>query len=591
MPGPGGGNGGTRTPGRSSTKGPSFDSWFFWWNYNKDEILNLKARLRRGASASGGGSGILFGGSGSNEAELQSLTAMAIEQEIVPMLKTYARDASVDSDIQSAALLALAKFGRREEVPFLMTVVRNSSTPKYHKIVEESGALALGILQDRSPEVRAFLRNVALDGTAKTRTRSFAVISLGLLGETTGVHGANAESLETMKSLVTVKEAGDDVANSALVAMGLLGDAAAIPTLIQWLDEEKAGNRKLQDVTLSCVAAALGRIGQPGVASPESGEVVAALRRALMRRNRITRYSAAIALGQIAPRAADSIQKECVAMLSETVRSEGKTSDSQTVNFSLIALGRIAGVIPSEVGGRGCPEDVRTKALATLTHAFGSKNASTVSFAALGLALAARDLDPVHRTQIQENIRNELADGNGEFERDGALVVALGILRDRGSVRLLANLAKEKGDGKLRGVAVLALGLIGEPSAKEIVRNMLKEKDRTVRVDAAVAAGLLQDAGAVDGLVAVLQDPRSSQFALGSAAMALGQIGDARAVAPLRKIIGNEGSTFESLTRALSVVALGQMGDRSDLPVLVRVSRDVNYRANFDAIAELLTIL
>jgi len=60
-------------------------------------------------------------------------------------------------------------------------------------------------------------------------------------------------------------------------------------------------------------------------------------------------------------------------------------------------------------------------------------------------------------------------------------------------------------------------------------------------------------------------------------------------VEPLARIL--EDGTAPALTRALACAALGQVGDRGDVPVLSRMSRDVNYRAYFDAIGELLTIL
>ena len=75
----------------------------------------------------------------------------------------------------------------------------------------------------------------------------------------------------------------------------------------------------------------------------------------------------------------------------------------------------------------------------------------------------------------------------------------------------------------------------------------------------------------------------------GSAALALGQIGDSRAVVALAEILGNPQCTV--LSRALSAVALGQLGERSDVPVLSRISTDANYRAWFKSLGEVLTIL
>jgi HEAT repeat protein len=95
----------------------------------------------------------------------------------------------------------------------------------------------------------------------------------------------------------------------------------------------------------------------------------------------------------------------------------------------------------------------------------------------------------------------------------------------------------------------------------------------------------------IDDLTAVIKNADASNYELGSAALALGQIGDERAVAALLDIATDTQKRFGEMMRALAVVALGQIGDRRDVPVLSRVSTDVNYRAHVPAITELLTIL
>jgi HEAT repeat protein len=136
--------------------------------------------------------------------------------------------------------------------------------------------------------------------------------------------------------------------------------------------------------------------------------------------------------------------------------------------------------------------------------------------------------------------------------------------------------------------------MIGErESADPILETLEEREDRELRVDTAVAAGLLGDSRAVRILVDVLNDPKSSQFVLGSVALALGRIGDHKAVGPLVRILEPESTdgNYPDLTRALVAVALGQLADRRKVPVLYRVSKDVNYRAPVTALEELLTIL
>ena len=45
------------------------------------------------------------------------------------------------------------------------------------------------------------------------------------------------------------------------------------------------------------------------------------------------------------------------------------------------------------------------------------------------------------------------------------------------------------------------------------------------------------------------------------------------------------------LLAILAVVALGQIGDRNDVPTLSRFAEEIDYRAATPAMAELLTIL
>jgi HEAT repeat protein len=270
------------------------------------------------------------------------------------------------------------------------------------------------------------------------------------------------------------------------------------------------------------------------------------------------------------------------------VRSEGKTTaDPQTVNFALASLGRIA-------GSPSCPGGARDRAIATLGVAFEDARSQTVrSFAALAVGLAGMGRPQAERAPLADPIRNALAKTDGDVERRGALVLSLGLLGDIRSARLLNDILGDRNlDGRLRGAAAVALGLIGDGSAVEPVRAALRERDDPrLRLDAAVGAGLLGDRRAVGILVDILRDPKSSQVVLGSATQALGRIGDRSAVEPLARILQEEKSPYPDLTRALAAVALGQIGDRSDLPVLSRLSRDVNYRAYYDAMGEVLSIL
>jgi HEAT repeat protein len=584
---PGTGTGGTRTGRLPAKKGPSFDSWLFWWNYNKDALLDLRRVLRTGrtASASGIGEAADVGAPGIEEDV--DVTARLVEARVVPILLASARDDGLDFDIQSAAALGLAKIGRREATPLLMAQADNEGSPPRHRVVEESAALALGLLQDRSPAVRAFLGRIALDRGAKTRTRCFAAFALGLLGGPDAAPADRAESLAFLKALATDEgEADRNLAAAAFVGIGLLGEPAALPELLGWVREERAGANRLDDLRLSFAVAALGKIGRPGLAGPASREVVDALEERLTRKDRMTRYAAVIALGQVAPAADEALRADIAAGLASLARGGGRGgADAQTVHFALVSLGRVAAV--SAPGSKS-----RARCIAALREALDGRPGAR-NFAALGLGLAGMGRDAGDRADLVDPVRQALAGSKGDVESRGAFCIALGLLGDPVAAPQLRAILDDRGnDPSLRGKAALALGLLGDRGATEPVRRALLEKEsRDLRVDASIAAALLRDREAVPALVGILRDPKSSQTIRGSVAAALGPIGDARSVEPLAEILQDARKEYPALTRALAAVALGQIGDRRDLAVLARLSTDVNYRAYFDALGEVLTIL
>lgn len=575
---PGSGPGsGTPTRKLPSSRPVTYDSWRFWWAYNRDRLLGDAARSA--ADTGVGGITVLSDGGNGNETLPQDLTAKSLEARAIPSLRRFATDDAADPEIRAAALLSLAKIGRAEILPLLLRLSRAGGVVGRDAQVEETATLSLGVLGERTAGVRAHLVALARDPAARRRTRCFAAFALGLLGDREAPAGSDPATLDALLALVPDPGTPQEVRASALVAVGLLGDETAVPRLLPWLESGRAGRVPLDDVAASYVAAAIGKIGKPG-----SREVADALIATLSRRGRFTRYSAAIALGQIAPFADAKVQALCVRALGQVVRSEGKDGfDAASANFALAALGR--------AGAAAATPEVRAAAGRELQEAFDERPRHR-PFAALGLGLLGRDLSGPERTSLAEGIRDAFARSAGDPEPRAALAVALGLLRSPDSRTVLEDELANGKDTALRGSAAVALGMIGDPASVVPVHRALVEKgDRTLLLDTALAAGLLRDAGAVPFLSGVLRDSQSSVFSLGCAAQALGRIGDGRAVDPLADILEDPLDQYQVLTRALAAVALGQIGDRNRVPVLSLLSEDVNYRASYEAIAEVLTIL
>jgi len=159
-------------------------------------------------------------------------------------------------------------------------------------------------------------------------------------------------------------------------------------------------------------------------------------------------------------------------------------------------------------------------------------------------------------------------------------------------VKTLTEIVADRdGDHQLRGYAALAVGLIGNAGKDSLaaIRKAMKERrSEEMRVQCATALGLLRDGKAVVLLLEELMTARS-QSVKGQVVLALAKIGDERAVDPIAKLLRNPRE--QGLTRALACAGLGVIGDLESIPSLSRLSKNINYRASCDLMAEVLSIL
>ena len=596
----GGGGGGAPTTGggkgRSAAKGAGYEDWTFWWNYNKDEILQLKSavkRMNRGPTTSGGAGG--FGKRSSGSTAIRTATDESIQRDIVPLLRTMLEDKEISFHIQSAAELGLAKIGDESIVDTLKKMAMDDGKT-YHREVRESAGLAFGLLQKDTDDIRTFLIDVMKESSKDdTFLRPFSALSLGLLGDK---NDKDAKTWNAMIEVLSRKEPKGDIKPSCLVAAGMLQNPAAVPELLAIVQNGKTstkGSEGLDDNVVAYAIGALGKIGQPGIAD-KPGQETAVLDelfkilddKAKKGRSSNERRSAAIALGQIGPVCADAkVQKKVM----DTLKSLAEDAqDTQEKNFAIIALGRMG-------ASKTCAENLRADMIKTLRNELDKGKGLTPPFAALALGLIGRTYSDEGKNpddEIRKPIREKFAEG-GEPKSRGAYAVASGLARDPLAVEAMTKVLKDPGsDKRVRGYCAVGLGMIGQDAAgaAEAIKSVLKDdNDRELRVQTAMAAGLLGDASVIESVVTILKDKDASNYELGSAALALGQIGDERAIGALVDIAKDTEKRYPDLTRALATVALGQIGDRRDVPTLARVATDINYRASVAAITELLTIL
>jgi HEAT repeat protein len=601
--GGGGSGGGTATPGGGKRVGPppvTFDSWEFWWGYNKDDILNLKAALQ---SREGGSNtvGAMVGVGRSHERTSGSAAAptiVAIKDQVIPALEKILDQPKLHFDIRAAAVIALGKIGAsfpkfEGRIAKRLVDIMNIKSGEEHFSVEESAALALGLLRSKDSEIVNALCDKALDTrkafTKNERARAFALLALGLL-EVNSNDETYDRVAETLRKAVAAKqESNDNIPVCGLMAMGLSGDPTFIDDLIPMVREGRAfKTTKLKDVVRSYAASAIGKIiDSEGIEFTTTGgndvkSVVDVLSKAMISSDNHTVRSAVIAFGQIGskPGVDAGIIKKMVRSLDYMV----KKGESQAANFSLIALGKIGATV-EDTG-------IRNKIFDTLRTNMKKGTYVSKPFAALALGLMGRSsLVGDSREAIKDIVRFEFREFRGDPKNRGGYAIALGMLRDRKAVPMLIEVLEDKGAVKrLRGACAVALGMIKDRSAVDAIKKaLIEDKDPELRVDTAVAVGLIGDSESIKMLVDILKDPRSSLYVQGSVTLAVGRIGDKSAIEPLVNMM--KSTDVQDLNRALAGVALGLLGDRQTIPVISRIAKDVNYRAMINAMEEVLSIL
>ncbi len=564
--------GGSDRPG-SNTGGEfeysaSYETWEFWWEANKDRFLDLKERLNTTTNASGS-FGVLTG-RGVHTAAFSSRrpTADMIRRDVIPVLRGLLTE--TDRDIIDSAALAIARTADTDDsamilqdlIPFL----------QHGEIsVQTSTTLALGVYG--SPDSAGFLREILADGTEGRNlvgggavpwlVRAFAALSIGLIG-----------SPESVPSLIDVIEnlsdADRDIKVCAIVGLSLL-DEAGVDDAVAYLTG-KLDDRRLDATIKSYIPTTLGKLGrrealEPLLASFRSRDT-----------NGLVRQSVAIALGRLAGMQDDAV----IEALTDYVR-EGK--DMQTRHFAFISLAKI-GARDEEPGIRA---EAHAELLTLMSREITKPGRKTIrSWAGLAGAIYGREHASARPILIER-----IAAAH-EQERDpsyrASFAVALGILNARSLAPRLFQDFEDSRDPELQGYTAVALGFLKHFEAAGSLRSRIKDKSTspTFRLQCATGLGLMGDEQAIDVLIDALQAAETLGES-SAVAKALGLIGDRDAIPPLNRLA--QDSKKNDLTRAFAAVALGIVGERSDLPWNALVREDNNYRARVPAMDEVLDIL
>ncbi len=599
-----------RDPVRSRRGRPrpavSQGGWKEWWDVHGDSL-----RLGRGDARPVTPESPLFRvgdsetGGGSSAHDPDRATRRAVVRDVLPAL-LHALDPAnrCDPDTVATAWLAWAKVATGPaDVERLLAAARRRDLPSQ---VHEAAVLALGLLRRTGPEdafdgrtldgVRAVLFAV-LDDELPTRTRCFAAIALGLLGDQASDDSdpfarGGRETVRGLWTRLREKSAGDEVPVALLVALSRQRPDAVPSGVLE-------GLRSL---------AVFGRLEGRSIGRAARAHAVTALACLMPREG-----GAGVFLGLLAARGTDEdVRRSAVLALGDGARSLDPTTrvetarrlcdaaracDRDTTGLVFVAL---AQVLAADFAAGSDAVAAGSAADETLLKAVAGGTFDHRPFAALALGIAAapsraaRDVEAFasFRARALEALRRGAGEEGSDPDSRGAYCLALGLLEDEGSVELLRSVVVRRGAVEsLRAHACAALGFVGTrtPETLAVLRTAVADRSSDpVRREAARALGMLGDVSAVPGLVKEL-GAGGSDHALARIVLAIGSIRDASAIAPLAALV--RGRASSDSVRALACAGLGCLGDLEPTPSLSALAARVNYLARTDALHEALSIL
>lgn len=549
--------------------GEGFERWEFWWENNKEPYLNLKNRMSQTGNVSGS-SGFLSGRGRKAEAQTSKRpTPDIIKNEIVPALKKALEEDH--PDILDSAVLALARVTSPEDGDLVLSDIIKVVKSNY-QTAQQSATLSLGVLG--SPKALTDLYNLMIDSSQGQQlvgrsevpvlVRAFAALSFGFIN-----------SPDTVEQLITViKRAPDkdkDLKACAITALGLMKGNERQEEIVNYLIKLMA-DTKMDPFIKACVPTALGKLGDPVALSA----VIKGFKKE--KQNNWILQSCAIGMGLLA----NIEDTEVIDLLMRYIK-DGK--DDQTRHFCYIALGQIGSRDTDYPKHTDIHKNINTFFLKEIVK---PSKPTHLPWAALGASIHVREHDLLQPDVIDKIAEKFQKDNNPSYK--GAMAVSLGLLNASAQAKMLEEELNRSKDKALQGYLCIGMGLMNYSAASERIRNIAATEIASfrLRLQAATALGLMGDSQAVGVLVNALQEGTTLSVT-SSAAKALGLIGDTSAIAPLRKIL--EDQSANPLARAFSAVALGIIGEKTDLPWNSAVSENYNYRAKVDSISEVLDIL
>jgi HEAT repeat protein len=599
--------------------GPDLTLWSFWWEFNKEPYLNLKARIGEGGTETGTEGFFLGHGAKSQGKDSFKPTQEQIRQRIVPAL-IQALQKETNNDIVTGCMIALAKIG---DAP------SETGESEFEKIIKpflkdknqeisETAAVALGILANPKsiPTLANLLRDNA-EGRADVgqsevnyRTRAFAAYGLGLIGYKTSSEDRRVEIIQILRQVLeTDSTRTRDLKVSCVIAMGLVpletmeasAPAPEKPDKKGALPPPETSRRAQLDYLLAFLQnednnylvrahcpTALARLlkGLPPELQKEyrakiAGDLIERMGSKKKEQHEVVQ-SCVLALGLIGTNdGADPLDKR----VRETLAAVPKDiSDQQARNYAMIALAKIGGTLGAKDTETGIKE-ISDALIGQLAD--GKSSAKPWAGLACGVmasALAKSSQQSGKILALQLAVRGALDDEKNPSNL-GAFAISVGIMGDVEAKQTLMKRLDSEKDESARGYVAVGLGLMNALDAVDQINKIVDESKYRPDLlkQAAIALGLLGDKQLVDKLTTHLKDAKglATQAALSSA---LGFIGDYRSIDPLVTMLQDDNLTERA--RGFAAVALGIVADKEPLPWNSKIGLDLNYRASTQTLTD-----
>ena len=438
-----------------------------------------------------------------------------------------------------------------------------------------------------------------------------AILALGVLGDSRAIDVLTAIATDSGAGRTALKQKRkcDDVQRGmAAVSLGFLSAEESVPVLIEEFRREKRGNVDVRAAILLAL----------GLFEHGRFEAVRFLGEALTDKkiNDIVRSQVPIALSRLGDparamvpalvdasrsrRTKEPIRQSAVIALGRLCTPEDREvvdlltdlassgNDHATSNFAFVALGRIGALAAAEPARHEAMLEDLDRFL--LRQLTKPKRKRAIPFAATACGLVARGypLDHEARALYGEKLLQTF-ERTRQPEHRAAIAIGLGLGELTVAGATLLEEWEDSSDRDLKGYLAEAIGLLRfEDAAPQLLDELEDDADSGYRVKVAVALGLMGNRDVSDRLVKELAQARTL-WVIASTANAIGRVGDRGAVPGLDKIM-NERSR-PGLARAFAAVAVGLIAEKTAYPWNTRLSVGANYLAAFPVQAEILDIL